>query len=232
MIDTNAYAADLDEFRLGSPFWKGIGSENRLWTPEYGENVDRFVDAVLATEPGQQLKQMFPDGDDFNDAWQTVLSVHQNASNYYGSEISVGSFVKCLRDALRTKKLVAPEPVTPELTADEATGAEWAEYYKTRTLQESRDRAKRDPQYAIFLQSMATDAFNEHLDTGGVTVLNRPDNAGPASAAVREFAEDYNRTSATATRPMGGFVTLASGTKYPWAKFQTLLAAATQARLV
>jgi hypothetical protein len=109
--------------------------------------------------------------------------------------------------------------------------SEWAIFYQAHTIEESRARAKHDPDYANFLQSWAQDQFDESLSDGGAVVLSRPENAAPASAEVRAFAEQYNNTSITQIKPKGGVVTMSDGTKYSWSQFQTLLAKATQARL-
>jgi hypothetical protein len=218
----------VEGYYFGNPCFAGSAAGDRLWTPDYDPNRLAFIEDVSNTEVGQQFMSMFDSAEDIQQAWDTVLAIHQNASAYYGADITVNSFARCLRDAIRTRKIVAPEPVE---RVEEPN--EWATFYQSHTIEESRERARQDAGYAQFMQSWAKDQFDESLSTGGAVVLNRPENAAPASTELRSFADAYNQTQASVTRrPIGGFVTLSDGTKYSWARFNELLALATRSRLV
>ncbi|MGB7728615.1 MAG: hypothetical protein WBL50_11315 [Candidatus Acidiferrum sp.] len=221
----------VDGYYFGNPCFAGTGPGDRLWTPDYDPNRAAFLEDVTNTEVGQQFVQMFDSADDIQAAWDTVLAIHQKSATYYGSDITVDSFVRCLRDAIRTRKIVEPAPVE-QVEETDPTSAEWAEYYQTHTIEQSRTRARSDAGYAQFLQSWAKDNFDETLDTAAVTNLSRPDQVAPATNEVRRFAELYNQTSYTQLKPRNGEYVLSDGTKYSVVRFNELLSAATRSRLL
>lgn len=217
----------VDGYYFGNPCFAGMGPGDRLWTPDFDDNRTAFVEDVVNTEVGQEFVQMFDDADLFQAAWDTVLAIHQKSASYYGGDITVDSFVRCLRDAIRTRKIAAPAPVEP---VEEES--EWATFYQSHTIEESRTRARSDAGYAQFLQSWAKDNFDETLDTTAVTNLSRPDQVAPATNEVRRFAELYNQTSYTQLKPRNGEYVLSDGTKYSVVRFNELLSAATRSRLL
>jgi hypothetical protein len=250
-------AVDPENYSLDNPCWAGM--HNRRYTPEYQPNVEAFQDDVLDnTEAGQRFCNIFTP-ETIEAAWAKVLKVHQDHPEYYGREITVRSFERCLADALRSGLLQAPvapaqepEPLTPA----EARQAEYEQFYAANSVQASRARAKLDVGFNRFLAQTISGEFADSKFEDGARSLNNPlDRADtyeearppltqdqldqlpdldplPTTTQLQLFLSLYQKASTASLRPRNGVVVFNEEHKVPWIRFQYLQDWATRAHKI